>query len=68
MRESVARRQHMIPLAMHAVADRPIKPADHFRRAMINQASGLNAFDAPALIGSTVSVAIFWLNAARSCA
>src|SRR5450631_604928 len=30
------------------------------------QAAGLNSFDALALIGSAVSVAIFWLNSASS--
>src|SRR5665647_1747311 len=33
---------------------------------MRDQAAGLNSFDALALIGSTVSVATFWLNSA-SC-
>jgi hypothetical protein len=31
-----------------------------------DQAAGLNSFDALALIGSTVSVAIFWVSSASS--
>jgi len=33
---------------------------------MVSQAAGLNSFDALALIGSTVSVATFWVNSASS--
>src|SRR5664279_4263334 len=35
---------------------------------MIDQAAGMNSFDALALIGSTVSVAAFWDNSASSLA
>ena len=34
----------------------------------IDQAAGLNSFDALVLIGSTVSVATFWVNSASSLA
>ena len=37
-------------------------------RKMLDQAADLNTFDALALIGSTVSVATFWLNSASSLA
>src|SRR6266702_3871293 len=38
------------------------------QRTLPDQAAGLNSFDALALIGSTVSVATFWLNSASSLA
>ena len=38
------------------------------RGVSADQAAGLNSFDALALIGSTVSVATFWLNSASSLA
>src|ERR1700730_9089612 len=37
-----------------------------FSNRWLDQAAGLNSFDALVLIGSTVSVATFWLNSA-SC-
>src|ERR1700687_706762 len=38
------------------------------RETRLDQAAGLNSFDALALIGSTVSVATFWVNSASSLA
>src|ERR1700683_399149 len=40
----------------------------HWDAGMVDQAAGLNSFDALALIGSTVSAATFWLNSASSLA
>src|SRR5258707_5225939 len=37
-------------------------------KTLIDQAAGLNSFEALALIGSTVSVATLWLNSASSLA
>ena len=36
------------------------------REALLDQAAGLNSFDASALIGSAASVATFWASSASS--
>ena len=45
---------------------KPGRTARAFFGTSGNQAAGLNSFDALALIGSTVSVATFWVNSASS--
>jgi hypothetical protein len=44
------------------------RPGFSDAKARLDQAAGLNSFEALALIGSTVSVATFWLNSASSLA
>src|ERR1700722_7158345 len=44
------------------------RPGFFWDAGMVDQAAGLNSFDALALIGSTVSAATFWLNSASSLA
>jgi hypothetical protein len=61
----VIRAYKKVPQKQKARAHRP-----GFSEAKMrpDQAAGLNSFDALALIGSTVSVATFWLNSASSLA
>ena len=67
---AVADRRACQPLKPHAAnSKKPGLTARAFLERQdraVDQAAGLNSFDALALIGSTVSVATFWDNSASS--